>query len=130
MTERDKKLLVVFAFVVALGVLGIWLPKARVAWEMAQMDLERSRTQLERERAACERSKEFISAFRRFNRVLRHFSQIEHSHEHGVDHHAEHGVESEFHAACGRGVYVCNVDIVGMRDLFIGYRLHAYGNRH
>ena len=51
MTERDKKLLVVFAFVVALGILGIWLPKARVAWETAKLRLEQGQTQLARERA-------------------------------------------------------------------------------
>lgn len=51
MTERDKKLLVVFAFVVALGILGIWLPKARVAWTMAKEGVEQGQLQLARERA-------------------------------------------------------------------------------
>ena len=51
MTERDKKLLVVFAFVVALGILGIWLPKARVAWTMAKEGVQRGQLQLARERA-------------------------------------------------------------------------------
>lgn len=51
MTERDKKLLVVFAVVVAVGILGLWLPKARMAVETARLAWQRQRAQLEAERA-------------------------------------------------------------------------------
>ncbi len=43
MTARDKRLLGVFVVVLLLGVLGMWYPKAKLAWQLAEtqaIDLE------------------------------------------------------------------------------------------
>lgn len=40
MTARDIKLLIAFFFVVLIGSLGIWYPKAKLRWEMAQRRLD------------------------------------------------------------------------------------------
>ncbi len=50
MTERDKKLLVLFAVVVMVGILGLWFPKAKVAWQIQEMQAERLEAQCARER--------------------------------------------------------------------------------
>lgn len=51
LSQKDQRLLGVFAVVVALGVLGLWLPKARVAWQMERDKWESLERQLARERA-------------------------------------------------------------------------------
>ncbi len=51
LSQKDQKLLGVFVVVVLLGVLGLWFPKAKLAWE-TQRDLWRNQqTRLGRERA-------------------------------------------------------------------------------
>ncbi len=40
MTARDAKLLIAFFFVVLVGSLGIWYPKAKLRWETAQRRLD------------------------------------------------------------------------------------------
>ena len=36
LTPKDQKLLALFGVVVLVGVLGLWFPKAKDAWEMAR----------------------------------------------------------------------------------------------
>ncbi len=49
MTARDKQLLLVFVVVAMIGVLGLWLPKAKAAWQAEQMRLEMLERRLARE---------------------------------------------------------------------------------
>lgn len=49
MTERDKKLLILFVIVLLLGILGLWYPKAKVAWQAQRQRLESNVARLKRE---------------------------------------------------------------------------------
>ncbi len=50
LSQNDQRLLYVLVAVVALGILGLWLPKARVAWQMARDTRDALETQIARER--------------------------------------------------------------------------------
>ena len=51
LSQKDQRLVGVLIAVIALGVLGLWFPKARVAWQMEHDTLRRLQTQYSRERA-------------------------------------------------------------------------------
>lgn len=51
LSQKDQRLLIVFAVVVLLGSLGIWFPKARKAWEAERKVWQRQSQRLARERA-------------------------------------------------------------------------------
>ncbi len=49
LTDRDKKLLGLFVVVLMVGSLGLWFPKAKVAWQMQEMQAQRLEAQYTRE---------------------------------------------------------------------------------
>ncbi len=51
LSQKDQKLLILFAVVVAIGILGLWYPKAKASWETERARWEAQKTQLGRERA-------------------------------------------------------------------------------
>ncbi len=51
MSTKDQRLLCILVGVILLGVLGLWFPKARVAWEMKREVLQSLEARLNRERA-------------------------------------------------------------------------------
>ncbi len=51
LTPRDQKLLALFGVVVLLGVLGLWFPKAKDAWETARARWKAQEARLAREQA-------------------------------------------------------------------------------
>jgi len=51
LSQKDRRLLVLFAAVVLVGVLGMWLPKARARWQMERTTLDALEARVARERA-------------------------------------------------------------------------------
>lgn len=51
LSQKDQRLLGVFIVVVAVGILGLWLPKARAAWETQRDTWRALESRLSRERA-------------------------------------------------------------------------------
>lgn len=50
-SANDRKLLILFVLVVAIGSLGIWYPKAKKQWTAKQTEWQRQEMRLQRERA-------------------------------------------------------------------------------
>ncbi len=50
-SAKDRNLLILFVIVVAVGVLGIWYPKAKKQWTAKQAEWQRQEMRLQRERA-------------------------------------------------------------------------------
>ena len=51
LSAKDRNLLVLFVFVVAIGILGIWYPKAKKEWTVKKAEWQRQEMRLQRERA-------------------------------------------------------------------------------
>ncbi len=70
LTARDQKLLILFGAVVLLGILGLWYPKARMAWEKQRGEWQQQKKRLERERAVIAMRPRILAKYERLRNKM------------------------------------------------------------